>query len=190
MVLTKYLQEEKRANNVVATIQHELMKSYLEAEETTKRGENLDLSVLKNERDRKRFSDKLYSDLFEKAKNYLGAGDTNDIFKKNAILKSYSGLTEFSIRKVTDGLKESMNHQNFFKSLEEPINGSLETILSSPITNLKSSDNQDAIIYTNTIGRVDPKRLSKVEDIAKLLYEFKTNGVIRPTFLEDQPYKI
>lgn len=191
MSLNKYLKGQEKAKKVADTLMYNLRQAYLEAEGTCIQRDGLvNLNSLKHQTNKDKFEKTFINSISEDMGNYFHIDSTTnlDIFQKSQLLKAYMGFSGIETHALVDGLGENMNYDNFFKSLEKPINTSLETIMQTPASYLKPGDAGNVVNYVES-NNIDPSKL-RIEDMVNVISEYKKNGSITPNFLNNKPYKL
>jgi|GEM_PF-5931181 len=159
----------------------------------------VDLEALVNQPARDAFKTAFANSLNPRVLAYYGipAGAPTDIFRQNDLWNAYVGFTRTDVGNLVEGAKNRLNFETFTESTKNKFKAVAERILTGPISALNAADGPNIRTYLNTnpanadaITHIDFARLTEPGDMAQIIEEYLANGVIRPTFLEDKPYKI
>jgi len=195
MPVQAYLNARERYDRELDTVQQQLRIAYDAGLATTiPAGETLvNRAALENQPARNAFKTALSRQLHQHAAAYLGLPanfDWNDPFKGGGIELSLYGTTSSDFGKAVETAKKNFTFQAFERTaeqgLEEIVKG--RRLTSALMGTLTAGDTHDVLHHVGLdAARVYENRIG-INEMGALLEEHRQNGVIRPRWLETQPF--
>ncbi|MBI4152933.1 hypothetical protein HY497_00275 [Candidatus Woesearchaeota archaeon] len=195
MPVQNFLDARKKYERELDTVERQLRLAYdIGLATTIPAGETLvDRAALENQPARDAFKAAMSLSLHNHAGAYMGLPanfDWDDPFKGGRIELGLYGMTSSGFGRAVETAKKNLTFQAFEKIAEPGLEEIVKERILTPalMGTLTAGDTHDVLRHVGIdAARVYENRIG-VNEMAALLEEYKQNGVIRPVWLEAQPF--
>lgn len=187
--IQKYFDHSEKAEKILATVDMHHSEAYTAAANKHLMGEDglIDYNKLKDEKIGEKFADTMSDFIFDKAATYFGYKKEHeaitkklkgDVFKKDALMRAYSGSTQSQYRRFIATSKEKYTFQ---QHTDEKFKGKLmedvrATVGQAVGSHLNRSHIDDIIKYTDASKFFTTPKDVSLETALKLLNYHKQSG--------------
>ena len=191
--LVQFAQEVQEAAQFNATLDQKVAEMRVEIGKLMYNAEGrLDVSKMKSEEFRQQAAQHGLQYLIKEVKT-LAKSESDDPFLLEQLVLGLFGISASTIQTTLDKMKDKysglaledqLTNQN---NVAQYLKG--QRLEEKPKTVLSEDDGKDVVAKTETVGKVDPAKLT-INDMAGLLQQYLAQGSIGSEFLADKRYAI